>query len=313
MVSMNDIIIHMTSAGPNVFKSNIADAVYTLSNNIGNFRYKFFISVDKEDTANFIKDLFNHKSLPMLKDKLLEIKISKNSWASNFNAFFEKYKTLTKYFIICHDDIVVNTPNFFETTIKEIGDRKDIGWITFTNDRYYKINNMAISNSVREGFHIDRDKHPRMFECHKFNESQTPTIELFDLPDRAVKCHGPFSHFNIISSEALKKIGPCEDWTDYTILIDEDWSLESLKKGFYNVWVPQVFYTHPNPKNTHKRVSDLRYSDIAHEKFYKKWDFSCGNYDESVVQFVQQKYADTNIPWSSYRKSYEWDYLNEHS
>ena len=299
---MKDIIIYIDSSGPNVFKSNIADTIGSIIKNIGNFDYGFYINVDDDNIKHFIKKLFVGK----IKDKLIGLNVSNNSWAKKFNSFFDNYKNLTKYFLICHDDIIIKTQDFFQITLNEISGReKEIGWITYTNNRYYEFDKKILPNSIREGFHIDRKKYPRIFECHNMIDD----IENFDYPKAAVKCHGPYSHINIISTESLKKIGFCEDWTDYTILIDEDWSLESLKNNLINVWIPNIFYVHPNPKNTALRKLDLRYADIAHQRFYNKWGFTCDDYDDNIIKNIREKYKDTNIPWSSYKKTYEWEYL----
>jgi hypothetical protein len=299
---MKDIIIYIDSSGPNVFKTNITDTIGSIIKNIGNFDYGFYINVDDDNIKQFIKKLFVGK----IKDKLIEINTSNESWAKKFNLFFDKYKNLTKYFLICHDDIVIKTKDFFQITLNEIsGKENEVGWVTYTNSRYYEFDKKILPNSIREGFHVDRKNYPRIFECHNMNDK----IENFDYPKSAVKCHGPYSHINIVSAESLKKIGFCEDWTDYTILIDEDWSLEALKNNLINVWIPSVFYTHPNPKNTALRKLDLRYADIAHKKFYDKWGFTCDDYDDNIINNIRKKYKDTNIPWSSYKKTYEWEYL----
>lgn len=305
---MKDLIIYLESAGPNVFKSNIAETIGSIIKNIGSCDYGFFINVDDEEIKLFIEKLF----VGSIKNKLISVKVAKDSWAKNFNSFFDEYKNQTKYFLICHDDIIIKTSNFFDKVMQEINGKEElVGWITFTNNRYYDYDKKVLPNSIREGFHLDRNKYPKIFECHNINSDlmEEKDTKLLDFPSSAVKCHGPYSHFNLISSKSLQKIGYCEDWTDYTILVDEDWALESLRKNLINIWIPSIIYVHPNPKNTHLRKLDLRYAEIAHDKFYKKWGFTCREYDDNIVKLIREKYKETNIPWSSYRNSFDWEYL----
>jgi GT2 family glycosyltransferase len=213
--------------------------------------------------------------------------------------------------MICHDDIIINTNNFWKTTIDLLSNKNDkIGWITYTNDHYYHFMGKSVSNSVREGFALDRDN-KCIFECHRFTEPRinAKNIHLLDLPQKPVRCHGVFSHVMIIRSDALNDIGPCEDWSKYTLLIDEDWSLRALQKNYFNVWLPSISYTHPNPYNARRRVRDLRFEIFVHKQFRQKWGFE-EPYTDEIVELVKKKYSNTNIPWSIGRKTYDWDYLS---
>jgi len=112
----------------------------------------------------------------------------------------------------------------------------------------------------------------------------------------------------------MKKIGPCAEWTEYTILIDNDWGLEALRQNLFNVWIPDIIYTHPNPKYNQMRKpgTDLRFEGIAHQKFYEKWGFYLPRgqqLSDEAIEFVREKYKDTNIPLTSFKNTYDWDYL----
>jgi len=190
-----------------------------------------------------------------------------------------------------------------------------VGWIMFTNNQYHDLPSGPMPNSFGRGFHTDMDNFPFVYECHNFSKGQRLTTEnqhLLDLPKRAVRCHGPWD-LMMISSKAMQLVGPCEKFGPYTMLIDEDWALESLKKNLINIWIPYIFQTHPNPRNVPRRRLELRFAEEAHALFEKKWDFRA--HDDYLIpekrQKILEKYKDTNIPWSSTRKSYEWDYLKD--
>jgi len=319
---MHDVVIFIMSSGPNVGlsgKANLTETVYSISKNIGDVDYKYYIVTDSRSQEKFAHELFSHESLKHVvkPESLLEVKYSEDSWAREFNLFFDNHKDNTKYVLFSHDDLIVKTPDFFTKTLEEIKDAKDpIGWISFTNDRYYKFDKNPVANSFKDPFCLDRHNDPRIYECHNFEPDEKVTEQNYDkldFPNRAVKCHGPYAHLNLVSSEALEKIGPCVEWTDYTILIDNDWALESLKSGFFNVWIPDVLYTHPNPKYPRTPGTDLRFEREAHEKFYKKWGFPLWEMplSDDVIVYIRQKFKDTNIPLSSYRNSYDWDYLKD--
>ena len=316
---MLDVITFIVSSGPNVFKENLIETIFSISKNIGDCEHKYYIVVDDVSTEKFIKDVFSNDKLSKVikPDSLLEIVYSRNSWAKDFNSFFEKHQDSSKYLLISHDDLTINTPNFFKKSMKEIeGFEDQIGWIVYTNDRYHRDpcepDRGPRSNFAGPGFALDRDRDPYVYECHNFSEGTPLTKEnehLLDFPKAAVKCYGPFD-LMLISAAAMKKIGPCSDWTPYTMLIDEDWALESLKNNLVNVWIPDVFMTHPNPKQDHRRKGDLRYQEMAHEAFYTKWGFLCHRYTPEVIEMIKEKYKDTNIPWSIGRNTYDWEYLN---
>jgi hypothetical protein len=188
------------------------------------------------------------------------------------------------------------------------GDR--IAWITFTNDHYYYFMGRPFSNSVREGFARDRfEKY--QFEWHNLKRKipDSRFLSMIDLPKQPVKCHGVFSHLMIVRTETLESIGECSDWSKYTLLIDEDWSLRALQKGYWNAWIPQIIYTHPNPYNAWKRIRDLRFQNIVHEQFNKQWGFG-PEYNDICIEVVRKKYKETNILWSIGRNTFDWDFVS---
>ena len=157
---------------------------------------------------------------------LLEARLTTNSWAKEFNYFFDKYKHITKNIIYSHDDVVIKTENFYKIITDSLQDKQEeIGWVTFTNDRYYNHDGKILPNSIKDRYAIDRYNYPYMFECHKFKDvEKVYKPELLEYPEHPVKVHTPFPHFCFVSVESLEKIGHCCEWTEYTILIDDDWA-----------------------------------------------------------------------------------------
>ena len=109
-------------------------------------------------------------------------------------------------------------------------------------------------------------------------------------------------------------IGECENWSEYTMMVDEDWSLRALQNNLRNVWIPSVHHLHPlrpeEIKAGHRGV------DVCHANFKEKWGFDTGNDDDPYgcsipVDELREKYKGTLIPWSTYRNSYDWEYVED--
>jgi hypothetical protein len=248
----------------------------------------------------------------------LEVKISnaKISWANDINIFIEKYKDKAEWFIYCHDDVIIKTKDFFHKTMNQISGHEDkIGWITYTNPTYYLLKGEPRSATARPGFHKDRIKYPCIHECYKLDRKKhwnrrTDMLKLIETPNSPVKIFAPYSVFNLIKASALHKVGLCPDWTPYTILIDEHWGLKAQEQNLWNVWIPNIYYLHPIRFEA-RTVKGERWSEQAHKKFKEEWGYQqgCKYITEEVIKEIRQEYHDTNIPWSSYLDSNEWDYL----
>jgi len=331
---MLDVLIFIASVGPVVNKANLIETVYSISKNIGECNYKFYIVVDNPDNLStwvhpdgheeklppipkrFVKEIFDNENLRHIikKDSLLEVVHTLGPWYQDYNLFFEKYKNDTKHILISHDDIVMHTDNFYNKSLKEIeGVEEQIGWIVYTNDGYHDHPLGPKSNTTGTGFHIDRNE-PFLYECHNYELNQTLSEEnkhLLDLPKRTTKCYGPFD-LMLVSTDSMEIIGPCSNFGPYTMLVDEDWALESLKNNLINVWIPDILITHPNKRNKRNSDYDLRFESDAHKNFHNKWGFYAHrDYDTDFVKKIQREYKNTNIPWSSDRRTYEWDYLKD--
>jgi len=316
---MLDVIVFIASVGPIVNKGSLLETIYSISKNIGECNYKFYIVIDNEGMKKFTEQIFDNEKLRHVikENSLLEVVYTKGPWATDYNDFFEAYKNTTEYILVSHDDLTINTPNFFRKTLKEIEGKEDeVSWITYTNDHYYKRTSGIMPNSIITGFHTDAGNYPLVFECHNFKEGEYLTEDnedLLDYPDRAVKCHGIFIIPGLISVKSMEKIGPCANFGPYTMLINEDWSLESLKNNLFSIWVPDIFITHPNPKYPRNTDFDLRFEAESHRLFYEKWGFFAHKdyVKPEKREQILEKYKDTSIPWSASRKTYEWDYLKD--
>lgn len=299
-----DVLIFINSAGENVRHDNIFDTLFSISKNINLKKYGFYIVGDNNITNNYINDAIKKlKKIKIIDDGIfIKIIINQDSYANNFNKFFDDYKDKTEHILISHDDIEIRTFDFFNKTIDIINDKikdSEIGWITWTSDHYYKDSKICIANSIRPGMHLDFDK-DNIFELHNW-----PKIQY---PRGPVRCHGPYTHFNLIKTQSLKKIGYCEDWAPYTLLVDEDWALESLRHKMINVWIPDIFYTHPLRMDM--RINGkLKYEKESNDGFRRKWNFTACHYNEQIIKAISEHYKGTDIAWSANKYSYDWVYI----
>ena len=309
---MYDVIVFIKCSGPNTREDNLRDTITSFVDKNKSCDYRFYVTTDQkmEDSAKEIMSNFP--------DKLLEMKVSERSWAKDFNEFFEKYQNDSEWILVSHDDVEYVTDEYFNTIISSIKGYEDqIGWITSTSDYYYADEGQLVTDTFRAGYYKDVGNWGAMFQLHDMVHLRgappfvvKDNLQLVDYPDRPVKVHGIMSAVMLISSESLKKVGDCEDWTNYTMLIDEDWSLEALRNNLWNVWVPDVFHKHPIRKNL--RPTNNKWEEEAHAGFTEKWGYDTGSYPNGLsisVEELREKYEGTNIPWSTYRNSYDWEYL----
>lgn len=301
------LAIFIKSAGDNINKENLKDTLLSIIQNTKE-KFKFHLVLEESQ-----KNVLNQLSIDEHIESLRTANV-KTSWAEDFNIFFDSVKDRAEWLVYSHDDLKILTSGWFSKSKEVVGDRKDIGWITYSQPTWYMHYKEPRSQVARPGFHSDRFVYPCIHECHRFNRSSdwgnTQVMKnKLNLPKKPVKIHGPYSVFNLIKMDNMKKVGYCEDWNPYTMLIDEDWALESLKNNFINLWIPSVFYQHP--LRWKQRKSPDRFKQEARSGFMKKWGFNGGTAritDEEIEQ-VCSEYKNTNIPWSKGKKSYEWEYL----
>lgn len=314
-----DLIVFIKCSGPNVREDNLSDTIISFADKNKNVNYKYFIYCDP-NVRGWISNIINTSDL-ITEDMFLDIVVSENSWAQDYNHFFERYQDKAKWILISHDDVEFVTDNYFERIVNSISGYEDqIGWITSTSNYYLDAEGRAVTDIFRPGFHHDYDDWPCMFYLHDMKNVSRLMINsdspLLDYPKGPVKIHGPMSAIMLATTKSLKKIGYCEDFTKYTMLIDEDWSLEALKNKLWNVWVPDVFHKHPLRR--HLRPTNNKWEVEAHENFTKKWGFTTGVMQGGKqvpisipIEQLREMYKDTYIPWSTYRKSYDWEYLHD--
>ena len=305
---MLDLIVFIKCSGVNARIDNFFDTIVSFEQKNKGVNYKFYLVVDphlKEDVSKLLETTISA-------DKILDFHVTENSWAVDFNDFFAKHKNDSKWLLISHDDVIYITEDYFVSLVGAVEKHIDsIGWITSTSEYYYKHEKKLVTDTFRAGFYKDNDQWGAMFQLH------TRDLENPDYPDRPVKIHGPMSAVMLTTMQSMKKIGPCEDWTRYTMLIDEDWSLSALKNNLWNVWVPNVYHLHPNRRGFRK--ANNRWETEAHTGLIEKWGFDTGDaktegYKQGVsipIEELREKYKGTNIPWSSYYNSYEWEYLDD--
>jgi hypothetical protein len=303
---MLDLIVFLKSSGANVNVSNLTDTILTFNSKNPNTNYKFYLVIEDRLTK-VVDDIFDNIG----RDKLLELSISDLSWAKDFNIFLDKHSNTSEWLLITHDDVEFVTDNYFEsitTPLKNIYD--NLGWVTSTNEHYFKNLGRGTTDTFRAGFYKDNNKWPKMFQLHRGPKN-------LDYPDRPVKIHGPMSAIMIIRMESMRIVGECEDWTPYTMLIDEDWSLTALKNNLINVWVPNVHHLHPLRIN--ERAATNRWETEAHNGFLNKWGFNTGNpnitkWEQGIsigIDKLNTLWDNTLIPWSTDKNSYDWEYIDE--
>jgi len=298
------VICFINSAGINVILKNIEDTMNSIKNNI-NVEFGFYICTDTEDRKKTIDNIVKKNNLSNV---VIEIVVKTKSWAKNFNEFFIKYKDDADYILCSHDDLIIRTFDFFNITMNEISGHEDeIGWIAYTSDSYYRISNISVCQTAREMFCKDRFTWPKTYELHKMETSYNK--DYLDMPQRTCKVAGFFLHLNLIKTENLEKIGLCPEWGNYTLLTDEHWSLATLVKNMWTVWVPQVFYDHPIRGNERVFVG-IQNQAQTESQFYNLWgfDYQSPLSDEKIKE-VCNKFQNTNIGFFNDKNTYNYQYL----
>jgi hypothetical protein len=306
-----DLIIFIKHSGPNVRYDNMKDTVSSLIKTNEGVNYGFYVVADDHLVAH-VKKIFGETD----PTKLLECIPSRAPWHRDFNHFFESYKEKAEWILISHDDIEYCTPNFFKKITTQLQGFEDkVGWVIGTDKRYLYDHGLVVPEGLRPDLYQDQNQWGAMFHLHKMAHLKggsplkvKDSLHLIDLPSAPVKIGGIMSCMMLVQSSALEKIGPCAEWTNYTMLIDADWSLEALKNNLWNVWVPDVYYRHPLRKDL--RPTGHKWQRKAHDSFAQKWGFDLGARPLPIKK-IRKKYKDTNIFWLTYKNSYDWEYLNE--
>jgi len=331
---MDDITISLRIGSPHSTLTNVKYTIESILENIGTENFSLMISLDSAMNDE-IKDYVHH--IPERRGHIFEGRENNGgSWAEIINDHIDKADA--KYFLISHDDIQLQTPDFYHKVDSILQKTGPVGWVSFTDTDYLNGHFFA---PTRPGFHTDYlfekgEQRRKLSQFHNLPDNwwepykyqamslsddkreearQYYTNLSYDFPDRPVKCHTPWSIFFLIEMEQLKKIGKCEDWgTGAPLLVEEDWGLRAMQIGLFNIWIPDIKYRHirtmPWQQDGGARCSDMigEYNKKMAELFYEKWHFhSPPTKDE--LETIKNEYGDTNIPWSIGERSYDWDYI----
>lgn len=301
-IKMKKLVCYINSANYNVNFKNFSETVDSISKNI-NIDFDFYVVTDRLEHKNKFHEIFDLLQIY----NILDIEVKDDIWSNNFNNFFDKYKNDYDYLLVSHDDLVVRTYDFFNICYEQIKEHEDnIGWIGFTSDSYYRLSNRLIHQSAREFFCIDRN-HKNLFELNKMQDVYDE--KLLDLPKKACKVPGIFSHFNMIKFKNLEKIGPCATFGEYTLLIDEDWSIRTLINNLWTVWVPNIFYDHPL-RYDDRIVKDIRNCSEGERLFSEKWDYNPSFISNETIKKVCSKFPNTNIDFFNDKYTFDYQYLD---
>lgn len=314
-------------------KDLVTKSVCSIIKNFGNNDFLLVIGIASHVTLDIVIwiDAVQHKNSNV-------VVITDTDYCSSYARFqnhvFLKYGPGSKWFILSHDDIELQTPNLIGHVEASVGPLLDkVGWISFTDTDYL---NGHWAPSIGGGYHDDflyenawltrklhqfhllqenywEKHHEGEVEKHKYFSSLAydfPTQVVGSIPYSVVKCHGPLSHFFMIETEKLKKIGLCEDWSEVSLLIDEDWALEALKEDLFNVWIPRIKYQHCRVQDG-TRAWPLLVSrgQQVRDSWAKKWGYQFTDRSKETANRIKKMYGHTNITWSMDKQSFDWEYL----
>lgn len=311
------ILISMLVGSPRSEKALVEKSISSILSNIGTDDFLLVVGISSSIPSKIVRYIKEVE----LKNRNIKVTFQHcSSFAEFTNYVFSEYGMTSNWFIVSHDDIELKTKNLIGCVEKSLDSLLDkVGWVSFTDDDYL---NGHWAPSVREGFHDDAMyenswKRRKLFQFHSLPEEwwkKGSSREYFsdlpwDLPLKTVKCHAPYSHFIMIESSKLRKLGLCECWSEVSLLIDEDWGLSALREGLYNIWIPSIFYTHVRKIDGTRATPIItkRIKEVS-ELFIKKWGFP-HNTTKHDLKKIKDLYGNTNIMWSFDRKSFEWDYL----
>jgi len=259
--------------------------------------------------------------------------------------FLNEIRKIAKDFdfvCVAHDDVVLESTDTIHRVSEVVGKSAvPIGWVGLTDTDY--LNSKPII-SVRPGFHEDyvAGVQPgRLFQFHQLDEdwwllprmrflgtglterrkfeglnSLLPkpiTRKLIsrlplDFPSEPVIVHGHYHHLVIIKGETLARLPESPDWgTRSALLLDEDWSLESARLGYANVWIPSLKYLHIRPRGSTRSLNELsRMQDTVGAKFVQKWGFTSGAKEKKELSFIEREYGYSKMIFSLHRRSFDY-------
>jgi hypothetical protein len=343
---MKDLAIAIEVGSPNSTIQLVQRTFESIRNNIGNCDWKVFIMLGLNISKEL--DEFVNSYVKLYPRNFEIFGKAEVSWAEFINTAIELSSDY-EYFTKSHDDIELLTPEFFPKVLEKVkAIKQEVGWISF-HDLSWKQGNFSPStrDGFHKDVFEDNSWHTRqIFQFHLFPPFWTrasypahiayygvrrigrmlklpdlpypkPVKKIskytLDLPTAPVICHAPFNHFVMIKRSVLDKIGKCEEWNTFNALyVDEDWGLRCLEQNIPNIWIPDIDYIHSRGKyeggGTRSWNTITRDSERVGRLFYHKWGFNPAPAKEEI-NTIRQMHTKNMIPWSSYRKSWEWDYI----
>ncbi len=343
---MKDVAIAIRVGSPNSSMALVKRTFDSILQNMGNCEWKIFISLGehiKPEVEALVKEYGVKYSSNFEIFQKAEV-----SWANFINKAIEvSYEY--RYFIKSHDDIQLLTSDFYRKVTQKLNEiSKPVGWVSFTDVGWEKGDfSPAVRPGYHIDYLFEKAwERRKLFQFHFFPEHWTSAGFLtdlifkfrnkiaqikkkpypaypkpirkiaeysIDLPKAPVICHAPFNHFVLIERRILEKIGKCEDWnTPNALFVDEDWGLRAMQLNLPNIWIPDICYFHYRGEikggGTRSNGTIVLENKRVEKLFFDKWGFQTTPSPQEI-SMIQNKYKDTLIPWSSYRKSYEWDYV----
>lgn len=341
-----DLAIAISVGSKNSTLDLVKKTFTTIEKNIGQCDWKIFlllgpkVSIELRDYV--IKKVENSDNYEI-------ISFEDMYWSEFINLAIEKSKEYKYFIKSHDDIELITDNFFEKVIFElERLKTKNIGWISFTDIGWKRGDfsppvRIGYFKDVREKNAWNKRK---VFQFHKFPDDWTKTNNVMhyiyrfyniihkfffrsdlpypkpikkistyevDIPDNTVIAHAPFNHFVMIKRSILDSIGKCEHWETFNaLLVDEDWGLRCMEKNIVNIWIPSIEYFHY--RGIQHGGATRSWSDITdkeqetHNKFYQKWKFHA--YPSSdEIEYIQDKYQNTMIPWSINRNSYDWDYV----
>ncbi len=320
----------------------LSKAIDSIFQNIFTENFQILISYETNNVqiVNYIKGLKN--------SKIIKNKVDNFTWY-NWMIKSSQYAKNFDYLYLMHDDIYFLTKNFDQLLHNKINKIDSIGIINLTDllyeDGYYK-------SQTRHGFYIDRIYHNAsdkgqfaefkkqkpfwhrknlrlkniLFKLgiHEKKISKTISRNFFFnkekmlLPKETIKTHGGCNDLMIFKRESLNIFSKiCDFELPFGLNSDEDTCLVSLKLGFKNILISDIFYKSNYEFNfvTTRSFNMHLSNQVKCDKiFYEKWQFPIYSSKYSIeenVTFIKkaEKLHGKNVVWTKDFNSFDYQYL----
>ena len=341
-MSNYSILFSIKIGGPSQNYLILLKAIESIFSKIHTQNFQILISYESnnEKMVRYIEGLKN--------SKIIKNKVENYSWF-NWMIKSSKYSKNFDYLYLMHDDIFFLTKNFDRVIHNTVKNSNEIGIINLKDmlyeDGYYK-------SQFRSGFYIDtiydnawqkglfgefhkqkpywqhKNSKFKRFLCHlnlnKFKtfknlaSSYSFDKEKMILPNSAIKIHSGWNDLMIFKKDNLNLFrNICDFQVPYGLNSDEDISLESLKLGLKNIFIPNVSYKSNYEFNFTTTRSYRQHSmdqDKCRKIFIDKWGFDMPTKFDLKKKILIIKKArrlhGKEIIWTSDFYSYDYQLLN---